>query len=471
MEEHIEHERLSSGEREVLAAIQRHFSGPIIPSLLTVVEGNDVWRRFEAASFAEQRPKQVVFTCGKVPPELVFGVTEPGVLFPVTARGLGGKMAHLASVNYAVQHLKEENGDPSVKVVVVMAHDCNSRVKDSMPCRTQVGTMPEGENAVLDGRQRSSAPWLEGLQLVDIPKIPGRAEVPQGDWIHARVSLKQIVEYSTPIHELTRAGKQIVVQAWYDNDSGQVTVSSVLTSKDPTNAVSIDDLTAIATGRYVGDVRTLHPALFELEVMMAGNKEFVRNKFRPDVTTDLVFLCCSDSRTSPQIVIKGPNGMFEVGRNAGLMVNEAVIRSLTIAVGDALVSKRALGLPEKVTIVPLGHLDCGAAKATLNKLSGGGLDESDTTNLSVPIIAKLIPRFQNYLETHPNYRETDPQLAEAAIHNAVGAAFDILNDPRKNAQQLRAWMREGKLDIIPAVYSLDGMLKFLRPMPIPPEEE
>ncbi len=469
---HIEPYRLSRGERSVLAAIQGHFSGPIIPSLLPVVQGNDVWRHFAAASLAEQRPKVLVFTCGKVPPELAFGITGPGFAFSVTARGLAGKIAHLASANYAVEHLKGEDGKPSVKVVFVIAHKCSSDVQDTMPCRAHVGTMPDGEVAVLHGLQKSSAHWLEGLQLIDIPNIPGRAEVPHGDWLHARASMKQIVEYSPPIREFTQSGKLIVVQAFYDNDTGQVTISSVLASKDQDKAVPADELTAIATGRYAGEVEKLHPVLFELEALMAGNKHFVRSSFRPAVTTDLVFLSCSDSRTSPGIVISGPNGMFEVIRNAGLMVNGAVIRSLTIAVEDALADKRARGLPEEVIVVPLGHLGCGAAKAALNRILDGGLDDSDSTNLSAPIIAKLTPRFQEYLETHPNYRETDPLLAEAATHNAVGAGFELLRGRGKFARRLRELMRQGKLQIIPGVYRLtDGMLQFLRPIPTPGEEE
>jgi len=467
MAEHIEHGQLSSGERAVLAAIQRHFSGQIIPELLPLVEGNDIWREWRAATFAEQRPQQVVFACGKLPPELIFGVTEPGIQFSVLAQGLGGKIAHLASANYAVEHLKDTNGDPSVKVVLVLAHGCSS--KASIPCRPQIGTMPIGEEARIAGLKSSPDGWNKGLAWVDIPREPGAVEVPQGDWLHARATLTQIVQYSEPIQKLTREGQQVVVQAWYNDDTGEVVISSVLTSNDPAKAPPKDDLIKVATGRYAGKLDDLHPALRELERMMFGNRIHV-SRFRPAVPTGVLFLCCADSRVPPGIITQAPNGLIRVTRNAGLMVNDGVIRSLTIAVEDSLYARKEQGLPEKLTIVVMGHADCGAAKATLASLSGQSIDQ-EGTNLAGPIISKLQHRFGQYIEQHPDYKETDPRLLEAAVANAVGAAYDLLSDIRPAALRLRAWMREGKLDVVPAVYGLDGMLTFLRPMPVPVDDE
>jgi len=463
MEEHLD---LSSGDRAVLSAIRAHFSGPTIAGLLPLVQGNDVWRSFRVASFDEQRPTRLIFTCPQADPDIVFSNSQPGISFPVLARGLAGKIAHLASANYAVEHLKDEAGQPSVKAILVMAHACTS--KASIPCRTQVGTMPMGERAYLADLKKTNPSWSEGLTWLDISRLPNQKAVPPTDWLHARASLVQILQYSEPIRELTKAGKQIVVQAWYDNDTGEAVISSILIAKDASEEFK-QQLIEVASGCYGGKLDELHPSARELWEIKFRNQIHMAN-FRPKVETEVLVLGCSDSRTSPQITTQAPNGMIEVVRNAGLMVNQDVRRSMVIGIEDALLRQRAAGRTEHVTLVVLAHSDCGAAKATLSKLSGGGLSPEDDTNLARPIIQKLYHRFAAYLEEHPDYRESDPLLSEAARHNAIGAAFDLLGDDQEYAMQLKNWMREGKLDIVPAVYSLDGMLTFLRPIPAPDSE-
>lgn len=67
-----------------------------------------------------------------------------------------------------------------------------------------------------------------------------------------------------------------------------------------------------------------------------------------------VVLCCSDSRVAPEILFDQKLGDLFVIRNAGNVVDEAVLGSIEYAVEH-------LGTP---LVVVLGHSSCGAVTAT-----------------------------------------------------------------------------------------------------------
>ena len=116
-----------------------------------------------------------------------------------------------------------------------------------------------------------------------------------------------------------------------------------------------------------------------LERLLAGNRRFQENNLEhPDLNRErrvalsksqnpfAAILSCSDSRVPPEIVFDEGLGDLFVIRNAGHIVDNAVLGSAEYAVGH-------LNVP---LIVVLGHSSCGAVKAAVD-----GLREAHLTSI------------------------------------------------------------------------------------------
>lgn len=108
-----------------------------------------------------------------------------------------------------------------------------------------------------------------------------------------------------------------------------------------------------------------------LERLLAGNKRYRESRLaHPDQNEArrmmvshsqqpfAVILSCSDSRVPPEIVFDEGLGDLFVIRNAGHVVDKAVLGSIEYAVGH-------LKVP---LVLVLGHSECGAVKAAVDQL-------------------------------------------------------------------------------------------------------
>ncbi len=104
-----------------------------------------------------------------------------------------------------------------------------------------------------------------------------------------------------------------------------------------------------------------------LALLKEGNERFVTGQLKPkNLSAEdrqrllegqhpyAVILCCSDSRVAPELLFDSGLGELFVIRNAGNVVDEAVLGSIEYATEH-------LGTP---LVVVLGHTCCGAVTAT-----------------------------------------------------------------------------------------------------------
>lgn len=139
-----------------------------------------------------------------------------------------------------------------------------------------------------------------------------------------------------------------------------------------------------------------------------------------------VVLGCADSRVSPEIIFDQPLGNLFVCRVAGNVTDPEVAGSIEYAV-DHLHSP---------LIVVLGHTQCGAVKASL---SGHGAPGN---------LGTLLQR------VHPGsgLPKEDKARLDAAIANNVAFQAEALV---KSSPLIRKMIQEGKVQIVPGIYSLE----------------
>ena len=186
-----------------------------------------------------------------------------------------------------------------------------------------------------------------------------------------------------------------------------------------------------------------------LEYLKTGNIRFAENRLEhprrdPETRQRLTegqnpfaaLLTCADSRVSPDLVFdKGLGDLFVI-RNAGNIVVPSVIASVEFAVTQ-------LGVK---LLVVMGHDKCGAVQATINGVNMGHLNT--ITDKIRPALVKA--------ETLPG------DLLDNTIRlNAHRMARQL-----RNAKPLiKPACDEGKLMVLPAVYSLEsGQVEFYDPV-------
>jgi carbonic anhydrase len=154
-----------------------------------------------------------------------------------------------------------------------------------------------------------------------------------------------------------------------------------------------------------------------LQRLMAGNRRYVNSladhpnqdqERRIQVSKEqhpfAVILSCSDSRVPPEIVFDEGLGDLFVVRNAGHVVDDAVLGSIEYAVGHLGVS----------LVVVMGHSSCGAVKAAVE-----GLREAHLKN----IVRSITPAVQVA-------RQHAGELMSNAVKANVSRAVATLNQAR-----------------------------------------
>ncbi|MFH1862543.1 MAG: carbonic anhydrase [bacterium] len=177
-----------------------------------------------------------------------------------------------------------------------------------------------------------------------------------------------------------------------------------------------------------------------LRELMAGNARFVNNKrIHPNSTVVrlaevahgqdpfAILLCCSDSRTPPEIVFDHGIGDLFIIRTAGNVAGDVAIGSMELAVEE-------FGVP---LIMVMGHQRCGAIKMALEGLEIPGHVVSIMDHLQAAV-------------------EMSRGLSGDSWDNASQANVKyIVNHLKDSKPILKRRVLEGKLRIIGAYKWLD----------------
>jgi len=177
-----------------------------------------------------------------------------------------------------------------------------------------------------------------------------------------------------------------------------------------------------------------------LNELLEGNERFtacrpkawthdqsVRGLLIAHVAPTTAVLCCSDSRTAPEIVFDQPLGRMFVTRVPGNLVTSETLAALDFAVTE-------LDAP---LLMVLGHTHCAAVHAAATSPSA--------TGLLGPVVLRLLSA------VHRAQRNPTPDLTTAAIHENVRICLESI---RNQSPGLRAKAAAGDVLLVGAVYDM-----------------
>ena len=188
-----------------------------------------------------------------------------------------------------------------------------------------------------------------------------------------------------------------------------------------------------------------------LEILMEGNKRFLRNlKVNRNLLEQVndtrdgqwpfaVVLSCIDSRTSAELIFdQGLGDIFSV-RIAGNIINEDILGSMEFACKVA----------GSRFIMVLGHTKCGAIK--------GACDHVEMGNLST-LLSKIQPAVDAEVDTADNRNASNPTFVEnVARLNVKRSVHEILD----RSPILKEMVEEGRVGIGGAMYDVtSGAVEF-----------
>lgn len=186
--------------------------------------------------------------------------------------------------------------------------------------------------------------------------------------------------------------------------------------------------------RFVSGVRSIDAIV----------KQMQRSDFVAGQAPFAIILGCSDSRVPAEIIFDQGLGDLFVIRVAGNIVAPSQVGSVEFAA-------ELYGTP---LVVVLGHSMCGAVMATIDELERPSEDKSSNV---LSIVNRIRPTVEPLFETE--LRNDPDKLLESAIHANILAATNQL---MHGSQKLENLVRQGKLEIMGAEYSLEtGEVKFL----------
>jgi carbonic anhydrase len=193
-----------------------------------------------------------------------------------------------------------------------------------------------------------------------------------------------------------------------------------------------------ATGKAIGqpvDPDVMWKALvtgnlkFEAGEITYKDLDAERKKFEKSQMPPITILSCSDSRVPPELVFNQSLGALFVIRTAGNAADDFGLASIEYGIKLGWTS----------LIVVLGHEDCGAVYAALDK------DDPVT-----PSLLHLVQRIRASFVGIP-YKPEDPVVMEKAVEANTRASAAWL---MANSSIVRNAVIEGKVKIVPAYYSL-----------------
>jgi carbonic anhydrase len=200
------------------------------------------------------------------------------------------------------------------------------------------------------------------------------------------------------------------------------------------------------------------PASEALARLREGNGRFVRGQPREVALSHArraalateqrpfaIVLGCSDSRVPAEVVFDQGLGDLFVIRVAGNIVAPSQVGSVEFA---------AARFGTQLVVV-LGHTQCGAILATL--------EEVRHATGHLPNLMSIVDRIRPTVETLLALQKApdEAELVRQAVRANVRASVDHL---RHGSALLEALIREGRLSVVGAEYSLDtGRVEFLEP--------
>lgn len=189
-----------------------------------------------------------------------------------------------------------------------------------------------------------------------------------------------------------------------------------------------------------------------LKLLKEGNERFIDGKMVHNDSSELrresvvegqkphtIILSCSDSRVPPEIVFDQGLGDLFVVRVAGNILDDATSASIEYAVEH-------LGTR---LIVVMGHDSCGAVKAALSASCTAHADSPDLDHL-ISTIQRSVGCKSEVQMNLMKLLETDPFLRKPVMKNAQFVAQHLV----KRSRIVKKYVDSGKLQIIPAIYSL-----------------
>lgn len=173
-----------------------------------------------------------------------------------------------------------------------------------------------------------------------------------------------------------------------------------------------------------------------LQKLIEGNNRYTKDQFiSPDRTQErreevlsvqkpyAIIVGCSDSRVSPEIIFDQGIGDLFVVRVAGNVVGPVELDSIEY-------SAAVLG---SVTVLVLGHENCGAVKAVL-------ANQTKDIEAIAELMEKGIAPFRN--------------SGDDAVVNAVKANARAMSAYLKTTPVLGGLIKDGKLKVVPGYYNL-----------------
>jgi len=182
------------------------------------------------------------------------------------------------------------------------------------------------------------------------------------------------------------------------------------------------------------------------EILVNGNKRFVENlgahrdyQAQVDATSSgqfpfAIILSCIDSRVPAELVFdQGIGDIFSV-RVAGNVVNKDILGSMEYACKVA---------GSKIVVV-LGHTSCGAVTAACKQVKLGNITQ---------LLEKIKPAIAYVKHEDPDF-DCDYTNPENVDHVAVENVHQSIDQIRKESQILADLEKEGTIEIVGALYSV-----------------
>ncbi len=184
-----------------------------------------------------------------------------------------------------------------------------------------------------------------------------------------------------------------------------------------------------------------------LDQLMSGNARFLDGSSNPSEETTreslvngqnpvAAVLGCADSRTPPELIFDAGLGEIFVCRNAGNLLDEAIMGSLEYAVAHAGAS----------LIMVMGHNNCGAFGAAVNAFSDPEAYES--RNIA-DIIQRLLPAVLKARKSG----QSDVEWVDAAAKENVR---DSVKKIRSRSRIISEKINDKTVDVVGAWYDLES---------------
>ena len=151
-----------------------------------------------------------------------------------------------------------------------------------------------------------------------------------------------------------------------------------------------------------------------------------------------LFICCSDSRVVPEMIVQGAPGTLFPCRSVGNLVPPPLESSSGVA-ATIEYAVRVLKVPD---VIVCGHSDCGAMKGILESEKLESLPAVRSYLRHAGPSSKWLTHFLRYASSMP-YEEKLRLLTEANVIAQLGnlRAHPVVDEAlKKNAVQIHGWI-------------------------------